>query len=182
MTLMQQPAPRAHDERAAAYSARNDGEYRVIPCAWIVPSAYNPRADFAEAYIAELAASLKEHGQLQPIVVRPLPAVAEGDAGETEDDAPRFELIIGECRWRAAIRSCLGSWKSMSARAAAARVGTSARPRTTRRARPRGGRGSTGRARRARKPRPKFRRNRARVRSSGPEARRAERLGRRCAG
>ncbi len=95
MTLMQQPAPRAHDERAAGYSARNDGEYRAIPRARIVRSGYNPRADFAEAYIAELAASLKEHGQLQPIVVRPLPAATEGDA-------PRFELIIGECRWRAA--------------------------------------------------------------------------------
>ncbi len=95
MTLVQQPVPRAADARAADYSARNDGEYRAISRARIVRGAYNPRADFAEAYIAELAASLKEHGQLQPIVVRPLPTTTEGDA-------PRFELIIGECRWRAA--------------------------------------------------------------------------------
>lgn len=64
-------------------------------------SAYNPRADFNEVYIAELAASLKEHGHLQPIDVRPLPAAAEGDAGATlQDVINRRRGLAGICRPR----------------------------------------------------------------------------------
>jgi ParB family transcriptional regulator, chromosome partitioning protein len=52
---------------------------------------YQPRRDFDESEIDELSASLKEHGLLQPIVVR-----RQGE---------RFQLIAGERRLRAAIKA-----------------------------------------------------------------------------
>ena len=54
----------------------------------IVPNRYQPRYLFAQGELAELAASIRESGVLQPIVVR-----RKGDG--------IFELIAGERRWRA---------------------------------------------------------------------------------
>jgi ParB family chromosome partitioning protein len=54
----------------------------------------NPRRHFAAAELAELAASIKERGVIQPIAVRPAPG-ANG----------MFEIIAGERRWRAAQRA-----------------------------------------------------------------------------
>ena len=48
-----------------------------------------PRMTFDEETLEELAASIREHGVLQPILVRPL-------------DDNRYQLIAGERRWRAA--------------------------------------------------------------------------------
>ncbi|MBK79436.1 MAG: chromosome partitioning protein ParB [Gammaproteobacteria bacterium] len=55
----------------------------------VVRSRYQPRREFSEERLAELAASIKAQGLMQPIVVRPR---AQGG----------FELIAGERRWRAA--------------------------------------------------------------------------------
>jgi ParB family transcriptional regulator, chromosome partitioning protein len=54
----------------------------------IVPNARQPREIFIDSSLEELAASIREHGVLQPLIVRPL---AEG----------RYELIAGERRLRA---------------------------------------------------------------------------------
>lgn len=62
---------------------------RELPVAQIVASPHQPRKRFDEAALADLAASIQEHGVLQPLVVRP---VADG----------RHELVAGERRWRAA--------------------------------------------------------------------------------
>lgn len=51
----------------------------------------NPRRFFREEELDELASSIKQHGMIQPIVVRPAPNGGNG-----------FELIAGERRWRAA--------------------------------------------------------------------------------
>lgn len=64
------------------------GELRLVPVAAIVPNPRQPRTEFDEAALDELAASIREVGVLQPVVVRP-----------TGDD--RFELVMGERRWRA---------------------------------------------------------------------------------
>jgi ParB family chromosome partitioning protein len=56
----------------------------------IVPNASQPRTIFDEDHLAELVASIREVGVLQPIVVRTI-------AGETE----QYELIMGERRLRA---------------------------------------------------------------------------------
>ena len=63
--------------------------YREIPVSTIRPNRYQPRRDFKADELAELEASLKATGLLQPITVRPI--------GENS-----FELIAGERRLRAA--------------------------------------------------------------------------------
>jgi ParB family chromosome partitioning protein len=61
----------------------------------IVPNPHQPRVHFDEASLSELAASVREIGVLQPVLVRP--ANEEG----------MYELIAGERRWRAARRAGL---------------------------------------------------------------------------
>jgi ParB family chromosome partitioning protein len=63
---------------------------RNIPLDRITPNPDQPRMNFDEAALAELASSVREHGVLQPILVRP--------TGEIQ----RFQLVAGERRWRAA--------------------------------------------------------------------------------
>src|SRR6266480_2146375 len=60
----------------------------------IVPSALQPRKDFAREALQELVDSIRQHGIIQPLIVRM--AAATGQTGS------RFELIAGERRWRAA--------------------------------------------------------------------------------
>jgi ParB family transcriptional regulator, chromosome partitioning protein len=54
----------------------------------IVPSALQPRKDFAREALQELVDSIRQHGIIQPLIVRQV--------------GTRFELIAGERRWRAA--------------------------------------------------------------------------------
>jgi ParB family transcriptional regulator, chromosome partitioning protein len=61
---------------------------REVEIGRLVPNRYQPRREFAEAALAELAASIREHGVVQPIVVSP--------RGE------KLEIVAGERRWRAA--------------------------------------------------------------------------------
>ena len=68
-----------------------EGEQRMVPIAQIKSSALNPRKDFRDDELAELAESIRTKGLVQPIIVRPDPASA-GD----------FEIVAGERRWRAA--------------------------------------------------------------------------------
>jgi ParB family chromosome partitioning protein len=63
-------------------------ELRSIPVGDVDPNPHQPRAVFDEDKLQELAASIREHGVVQPVLVRPL-----GD---------RFELVAGERRLRAA--------------------------------------------------------------------------------
>jgi ParB family chromosome partitioning protein len=63
---------------------------RNIPLDRITPNPEQPRMSFDEDALAELAASITEHGVLQPILVRPT------------DELQRYELVAGERRWRAA--------------------------------------------------------------------------------
>lgn len=61
---------------------------REIATNLVEPNPYQPRTSFDESGLAELAASIRSSGVVQPILVRPL--------------AGRFQLIAGERRWRAA--------------------------------------------------------------------------------
>jgi ParB family chromosome partitioning protein len=64
-------------------------ELREIPAELIVPNPHQPRRSFDEESILALAESIKLHGILEPVLVRPIP-------GGT------YELVAGERRWRAA--------------------------------------------------------------------------------
>ena len=68
---------------------------RKVPVAFIAPNPRNPRRSFADADLADLAQSIREHGVVQPVVVR---------HGQERD---RYEIIAGERRWRAAQRAGL---------------------------------------------------------------------------
>jgi ParB family chromosome partitioning protein len=61
-----------------------------IPLDKLRPNARQPRANFDESELAELVASIKQDGVLQPVLARPA------------EDGNGFELIAGERRWRAA--------------------------------------------------------------------------------
>jgi ParB family transcriptional regulator, chromosome partitioning protein len=67
---------------------------REIDIDRILPNSHQPRKNFDETTLEELANSIREHGVVQPIVVRPL-----------EDGF--FQLIAGERRWRASQRAGL---------------------------------------------------------------------------
>ncbi len=69
---------------------------REIPVSAVKPNPNQPRVHFDEEALAELTASVRAIGVLQPILVRP-----RGDA--------EFELIAGERRWRAATRAGLST-------------------------------------------------------------------------
>lgn len=69
---------------------------REIPVELIHRNPDQPRQHFAEAEIAELSASIRERGVLQPILVRPSPR----SPGE-------YEIVAGERRWRASQKAGL---------------------------------------------------------------------------
>ena len=69
---------------------------RRLPTGSLRPNARNPRREFPNAELDELAASLRERGIIQPIVVRAVRGVADG-----------YEIVAGERRWRAAQRAGL---------------------------------------------------------------------------
>ncbi len=65
---------------------------KTVPIEQLAPGRLQPRHRFAEQELEELAASIRENGILQPILVRPA-AAGEG-----------YEIVAGERRWRAAQR------------------------------------------------------------------------------
>ena len=73
-----------------------EGGIRRLAVDAIVANRANPRRDFDTELLDELAASIKEKGVMQPLLVRSI-----GQGGKS------FELIAGERRWRAAQRAGL---------------------------------------------------------------------------
>ena len=79
--------------------------FAEVPLAWIIPNTRQPREVFDEDELEELAASIREVGVLQPVVVRPID-VAESPSAAlvavlAENPEARYELIMGERRLRA---------------------------------------------------------------------------------
>jgi ParB family chromosome partitioning protein len=88
--LLGDARPGAADEHSAAR-----GGVREIEVGRIRPNPNQPRMQFSEDSIDELAESIAERGVLQPILLRP------------HGDGEGFEIIAGERRWRAAQRARL---------------------------------------------------------------------------
>ena len=67
----------------------------ALPVDLLQRGKYQPRADMRTESLGELADSIKTHGLVQPILVRPLPR-------PSPTESQRYEIIAGERRWRAA--------------------------------------------------------------------------------
>ena len=78
-----------------AAATRTRGQQK-IPIEFLRPNPRNPRRNFGEESLDELAASIKEKGIIQPLLARPLAGIADA-----------YEIIAGERRWRAAQRAGL---------------------------------------------------------------------------
>jgi ParB family chromosome partitioning protein len=84
---------------AASTDVTESGErVHQINLASIVPSALQPRKDFGREALQELIDSIRQHGIIQPLIVR-LATASPSAGGQV---GTRFELIAGERRWRAA--------------------------------------------------------------------------------
>lgn len=92
----EQPTPSASGTSAANEAGAESRSRRVLAVELLQPGSMQPRLDFKEEELQSLALSLKTHGMLQPILVRPHP-----------QQKGRFEIIAGERRWRAAQRAQL---------------------------------------------------------------------------
>ena len=69
---------------------------RQTPIEFLRPNPRNPRKQFDDGELDELAASIKERGLIQPVVVRAVSGVVDA-----------YEIVAGERRWRAAQRAGL---------------------------------------------------------------------------
>jgi ParB family chromosome partitioning protein len=77
------------DQPMAAAGRSSVSADRKVPIELVVRNPKNPRKNFSEAELQDLASSVRQHGIVQPVVVRP---IADG----------KYEIIAGERRWRAA--------------------------------------------------------------------------------
>ncbi|RUM98596.1 ParB/RepB/Spo0J family partition protein [Pseudaminobacter arsenicus] len=82
-------------DKPAAPAQQPISSDRNVPIEFVSPNPKNPRRNFGDAELTDLAQSIREHGVVQPVVVRPA-----GAAGH-------YEIIAGERRWRAAQRAGL---------------------------------------------------------------------------
>ncbi|MEZ5959600.1 MAG: ParB/RepB/Spo0J family partition protein [Hyphomonadaceae bacterium] len=89
-------APPAAAAPAPAPTATDSAGPRSVPIELVQRNPQQPRKHFDEAELSDLASSIKTHGILQPILVRP---IADG----------KYEIVAGERRWRAAQRAGLHS-------------------------------------------------------------------------
>lgn len=80
------------DKAAPAPAAPPPRSYTIAPIEDVYPSADQPRRRFDDGELDELASSIRAHGVIMPLVVRPRPAGG-------------YLLIAGERRWRAAQRA-----------------------------------------------------------------------------
>lgn len=71
--------------------ALDHGQLKQVDVKLLKRGIYQPRRFIHEDELQELAASIKKHGVMQPIVIRPI-----------EDNEHQYEIIAGERRWRAA--------------------------------------------------------------------------------
>jgi ParB family chromosome partitioning protein len=82
-------------EKEASTPVDGSGRAREVPIDQVVPSPLQPRTTFVETPLDELVESIRQHGIIQPLIVR----MVDG----------KYELIAGERRWRASKKLGLGT-------------------------------------------------------------------------
>lgn len=82
-------------DKPAEPAAKPVAADRHLPIELISANPRNPRRHFAEGELDDLSQSIREHGVVQPVVVRPV------------DNGRSYEIIAGERRWRAAQKAGL---------------------------------------------------------------------------
>ena len=88
---VKEPVPVEPKAKKVAEDANDKDSVKYIKIHDIMPNVNQPRKTFNEDKIEELAASIKEHGIIQPIVVR--------------KHKKGYEIVAGERRWRAAMKA-----------------------------------------------------------------------------
>ena len=76
------------DSNAADDKNGSEGGISMVRISLIEPDKKQPRSEFDEEALNELAENIRQHGVLQPILVRPL-------------DNGGYKIVAGERRWRA---------------------------------------------------------------------------------
>jgi ParB family chromosome partitioning protein len=102
VTTLQEPeslspseTPQHGEDRNTSADTVNESAVQWLEISRIQPNPYQPRRSFSAQEMEELVASIREHGVLQPVLVRPL-------VGNDEGGTAGYQLIAGERRWRAA--------------------------------------------------------------------------------
>lgn len=80
-------------DEAQAITAPQKGADQNVPVEQLFPNPDQPRRAFSDGALSELAASIREKGVIQPLIVRPSP------------DGEGYQIVAGERRWRAAQRA-----------------------------------------------------------------------------
>jgi len=78
---------------AATQATPSAGGLKKLPVEYMVRGRYQPRTEFNEEQLQELADSISKQGIIQPIIVRSI---------SVDPSKPKYEIIAGERRWRAA--------------------------------------------------------------------------------
>jgi ParB family chromosome partitioning protein len=82
-------------DRPAEPDRQQTSEDGRVPIEFVTPNPRNPRRSFADSDLTDLAQSIREHGIVQPVIVRRVAKTGH------------YEIIAGERRWRAAQRAGL---------------------------------------------------------------------------
>ncbi len=85
----------ARVERTPESQSASQDQLVRLKVADIEAGTHQPRTEFDEASLSELAASIKQTGVMQPVLVR-------ANSGGNRESGAKWELIAGERRWRAA--------------------------------------------------------------------------------
>jgi len=80
-------------EKTGSSEASSVNNLKKLPVEHMVRGRYQPRTEFNEEQLQELADSISKQGIIQPIIVRSI---------STDPAKPKYEIIAGERRWRAA--------------------------------------------------------------------------------
>ncbi|MCY4035575.1 MAG: ParB/RepB/Spo0J family partition protein [Hyphomicrobiales bacterium] len=90
--VAKEPSPTAPSPAADGKTAgKENGGVRQVPIEFLTPNSDQPRKEFSQTELKQLAHSIHTRGVLQPILVRP-----------DKQNPERFEIVAGERRWRAA--------------------------------------------------------------------------------